>query len=253
MKKKNTKDTRTSERNGQIVKCYEQMTNDGVKPKQAVSDISESFGIGEFYVKSILKLAGIKPNFRDSSAKLERDAKIFELYMNETDIADIAAAVGVTPTRVGQIIRDGLGERAKDEVLEKTLDQIKEDVNSGMSHKDIVQKYGASVARKVKTNLGYNIFEACTKKRNDQIIAMQSEGKTAIEIANVFGLTRDHVYGILGTNGIKRRPSRAEYNARNLNIVKAFQSGKTSQQLAELYNMTVTNINIILKNQGVRD
>lgn len=244
-------------RNKEIHDRYNELVKGGVDFKEAVSTLANDNDIGESYVKNILKVHGIKETSKNKETKAKRDGRIIEMYLNGDDHTVIAEAFGLTTTRVGQIIRGHLGKHAKSGILEKSLEELKIDINDGMSHKDVQEKYGASLLRKIKANLGYNAFDACQDKRDKDILAMyedETDPKSAAEIAEVFELTRDHVYGILHKFGVRSKPTRAEYRIRNEKIVKAFKSGKkTSQEIADDHDMTVTNVNIILKNHGARD
>ena len=200
--------------------------------------------------KTVLKTEKVRST---SGKKSARDIEIIEKYVSGKDQTEIAEEFKLTPTRIGQIIRDQLGKHAKNSILEKSLIELKRDINTGQTHKEIRVKYGASLLRKIKSNLGFNAFEACLEKRDTDVLKKHQEGMTALEIADELGLTRDHIYGILHTAGVRSKPTKAEYATRNTKIVEQFQAGKTSSDLATIHKLTVTNINIILKNMGARD
>lgn len=240
-------------RNKEIHERFKSLKKNGMDDKTAVSTIAEEKNdIGKLYVRNILKECGIKVvGTREKNN--QRDSEIIERYMAGKDHADISEEFGLTTTRIGQIIRASLGKYAKNSMLETTLVELKQDINKGMPHKDVQDKYGASTLRKIKCNLGYNAFDACLEKRNRDILVQYKEkSKSAAEIAKIFGLTRDHVYGILHESGIRTKPTKKQYKDRNKEILTAFHTGKTSQEIAEEHEMTVTNVNIILKNHGAR-
>jgi DNA-binding NarL/FixJ family response regulator len=234
--------------------------NDSVENyTEVVSQLSQKYGVPESRINRELKELGISKRTHGSKSdsrlmpKMERNAKIIELYMAGKDPSTIALEVGLTHTRVGQIVREHLGKHVRNNSLEPLLDEIKLDIESGMSHKDIMDKHGASVLRKIKSNLGFNVFDACVSKRNDEIYQEHKRsGKTAMELAEQYGLTRDHVYGILHKYGVRTKPTKQEYDERNRSIVELFLAGKTSFDIALEYDMTVTNVNIILANKGAR-
>ena len=245
-------------RNKEIHNRYKELVKEGKDFKEALSELSNENDIGESYVKNILKVHGVKQsNTKSNETKSKRDSRIIEMYMNGDEHSVIAEEFGLTTTRIGQIIRGHLGKHAKSGMLEKSLLNLKRDIDNGMDHKAVQDKYGASLLRKIKSNLGYNAFDACLDKRNKDILAMYNDEKnpkSAADIALEFDLTRDHVYGILHEFGVRSKPTRAEYRKRNELIVKAFKDEeKTSQDIAEEHDMTVTNVNIILKNHGARE
>jgi len=244
-------------RNKEIYNRYKVLTKDGMDFKDVLVKLSKENDIGESYVKNILNEYGVNRNRKSSKAKSKRDSRIIEMYMNGDDHSVIADKIGLTTTRVGQIIRGHLGKYAKSGMLEKSLINLKKDIADGMDHKAVQDKYGASTLRKIKSNLGYNAFDACLDKRNKDIRAMyesKDNPKNAAEIATAFGLTRDRVYGILHDFGIRSKSTRAEYRKRNEKIVKAFKDEeKSSKEIAAEHSMTVTNVNIILKNHGARE
>lgn len=340
-------------RNKEIFERYEELMVEENNFGNALTMLSEENDIGESYVKNILKDYGVEiQNNRSKEEKGQRDANIVELYMAGDEQDDIAEKFDLTITRIGQIIRSHLGRHAKNTMLEKSLTDLKKDIDTGKSHKNILRKYGASLLRKLKSNLGYNAFDACLEKRNKNIhnlyigkidsklrefiavrvkkrkmvaltllinfinknfekivednievfdnenvfsqdkifedllikplvqylkenkknkkvldklkskknlyvllvnLNINNKKYTAIEISSIYGLTRDHVYGILHDFGVRTKPTKEEYKKRNDAIVKEFQKeGKTSQEIADKYGKTVTNINIILKNHGAR-
>jgi uncharacterized protein (DUF433 family) len=244
-------------RNKEIHDLYDKLIAELNTQDQAIDKIIAEFDIGPSYIKNILRGCGVEIIVKDKGrhedvSRSKRDVRIFDMYLENKDVSEIAGVIGITPTRVGQIIRTGLGKFVKNIVLEKTLQDVKKDVEAGKSHKEIVDIYDISTIRKIKSNLGYNVFEACVEKRNTAILKLHEEKATANEIAEKFGLTRDHVYGILHNNGKRKRPTKTEYTKRNHDIVYAFKKGKSSQDIATKYKMTVTNINIILKNHGGR-
>lgn len=244
-------------RNKEIHDRYHELVKGGTDFNDAISTLAKDNDIGESYVRNILKVHGVKKDTKTEDTKTKRDGRIIEMYLNGDDHLTIAEEFDLTTTRIGQIIRGHLGKHAKSGILEKSLVELKSDINGGMDHKAIQNKYGASLLRKIKSNLGYNVFDACLEKRDRDILAMyedKEEPKSAADIAVEFDLTRDHVYGILHKFGVRSKPTRAEYRVRNENIVKAFKSGKkTSHDIAKEHGMTVTNVNIILKNHGARD
>jgi uncharacterized protein (DUF433 family) len=240
------------ERDNRICERFSQMSG---KDQQEVIDIlCDEFDLCPAYLKNILKEGGaisVRKKAR-SPKKDHRNADIVDMYMSGKDLLEIAEAHGLSKTRVGQIVRSHLGRNTKTNMLEKELVDVRTDIESGMSHKDLLDKYGQSTMRKLKDNLGFNAFDAYVDRRNSDILSEYKNGKSAAAIANEFGLTRDHVYGILHNAGIRSKPTRAEYRMRNEEIVTKFKKGKKSQDLAAEYDMTVTNINIILKNNGGR-
>lgn len=244
-------------RNKEIHTRYNELVNSGVEYKDAIVTLSKDNDIGESYVKNILKVHGVKETSKNKETKAKRDGRIVEMYMNGKDHSEIAEEFSLTTTRVGQILRSHLGKHAKSGILEKSLEELKVDINSGMDHKAVQDKYGASLLRKIKANLGYNAFNAWMEKRNKNILALYNNKKSpmsAAEIAEEYELTRDHVYGILHEFGVRSKPTRAEYRVRNEKIVKAFKvHNKSSQEIAEEHDMTVTNVNIILKKHGARE
>jgi DNA-binding NarL/FixJ family response regulator len=226
---------------------------------QVVSQLAKMYCVPESRINRELKKLKISKRTHGiksvlmSMSKMERNSKIVDMYMAGNEPMSIADEVGLTHTRVGQIVREHLGKHVRNNSLEPVLDAIKLDVSNGLSHKQILEKYGASALRKIKINLGYNVFEACVNKRNDEIYGIYKDSsKTAMQIAEDYGLTRDHVYGILRKYGVRVKPTRQEYDERNRVIVELFKEGKTSQDIAYMYNMTVTNVNIILTNTGAR-
>lgn len=243
-------------RNKEIFDSYNSLIEEGKDFKEALVILSKNFDdIGKSYIHNILKSYGVKGANKIDGSMSKRDARIIEMYMQGDDNTVIAEEHGLTTTRIGQIIRGHLGKYAKSGILEKSLVELKDDIDGGMDHKAVQEKYGASLLRKIKSNLGYNAFDACLAKRNKDILAMykrKSKPLSAAEIADKFGLTRDHVYGILHEFGERTKPTRAEYRKRNEKMVKDFKIGKTSKELAAEYGMTVTNINIILNNMEAR-
>jgi len=341
--------------------------------KEALTLLATENDIGESYVKNILKVHGVIGTSKVDGDMSPRDSRIIEMYMNGDDHSVISEEFSLTTTRIGQIIRGHLGKNAKSGILEKSLIGLKVDINKGMDHKTIQDKYGASLLRKIKSNLGYNAFDACLDKRNKDIhimyqghndkvltefinkslinnrlpifeelytlardkfvedfesldfdnlyiillekmdgIGTDASGNvidvydvikpvvfdgdpedepddidraedvlkciqdikkreniitnliisvvkgqkkfTAIEISIIWSLTRDHVYGILHEFGERSKPTVSEYKKRNKLIVLAFKDEKkTSQDIADEHDMTVTNVNIILKNHGARE
>lgn len=226
---------------------------------EVVSQLAQKYGVPESRINRELKGLSISKRTHGSKSdarlmpKIERNAKIVQLYMAGKDTSAIALEVGLTHTRVGQIVREQLGKHVRNNSLEPVLDVIKMDIERGMSHKDIMEKHGASVLRKIKSNLGFNVFDACVSKRNEEIYQeYKRSGKTAMELAEQYGLTRDHVYGILHKYGVRSKPTKQEYDERNRNIVAMFLGGKSSLDIALEYGMTVTNVNIILSNKGAR-
>lgn len=244
-------------RNKEIHTRYNVLAGEGMEYKDAVAKLAKDNDIGESYVKNILKVHGVKETSKNKDTKAKRDGRIVEMYMNGKDHSEIAEAFDLTTTRVGQIIRGHLGKHAKSGILEKSLEELKVDIREGMDHKAVQEKYGASLLRKIKANLGYNAFDAWMEKRNKDILALYNDKKnpkSAAEIADEYELTRDHVYGILHEFGVRSKPTRAEYRVRNESIVKAFKvDNKTSLEIAAEHDMTVTNVNIILKKNGARE
>lgn len=238
------------ERNRAICERYEQIKNQ----PDALSVLAGEHQLCVPYVKNILRDRGaIEVRGKAKSAVREqRDSKIVADYVAGLDPVQIAEQYGVTATRVGQIVRDHLGRNARSNMLERDLDAVRADLDGGMSHRDVMQKYGASLLRKLKDNLGFNAFDQYVERRNQEIIDKYATGVTAIHIANEFGLTRDHVYGILHRAGIRTKPTKDEYANRNKQLVEQFKSGVKSQELADQYGMTVTNVNIIIKKHGGR-
>lgn len=238
------------ERNRAICEAYEQIKNQ----PDALDRLASKYQLCVPYVKNILKDRGaIEVRVKTKSAVREqRDSKIVADYVAGLEPVQIAEQYGVTTTRVGQIVRDHLGRNARANMLERDLDAVRVDLDAGMSHRDVLQKYGASLLRKLKDNLGFNAFDQYVERRNQDIINRYATGVTAMQIAKEFDLTRDHVYGILHRAGIRTKHTRDEYADRNRQIIDQFKRGAKSQDLAEQYGMTVTNVNIIIKKHGGR-
>ena len=242
---KKQRDQRICERFGEIT---------GKDQQDVINILCGEFDLCPAYLKNILKDGGaisVRKKAR-SPKKDQRDADIIDMYMSGKDLIEIAEEHGLSKTRVGQIVRSQLGKYTKTNMLEKELVDVRNDIESGMSHRELLDKYGQSTMRKLKDNLGFNAFDAYVNRRNSDILSEYKKGKSAAYIADEFGLTRDHVYGILHKAGIRTKPTRAEYRKRNEKIVSKFKKGAKSQELAEEYDMTVTNINIIIKNNGGR-
>lgn len=243
----------TITRNKELQDRFDVLIQDGGWLAAVVKKIAGEFDLKEARVKEILKENCVDFAAIRREEMKDRDALIVAAYMAGEEQAEIAEEFGMTPTRIGQIIREALGRNAKHALLEQDLVKIKKDVRAGMQHKELQDKYGASTLRKVKSNLGYNVFEKCLDRRNKGILEMYENGKSAAYIAEEYGLTRDHIYGILHGFGVRSKPTEEEYAERNAEIVDKFQGGKSSQDLADEYDMTVTNINIILKNNDARE
>lgn len=238
----------TVERNEKLLARYNELLND-FGYDEAVHKVSVEFDLVVPYIKNLLKKNNeVTPTTRD-----KRNEEIIDLYMKNKDVSEISDKFDLTPTRVSQIIKDKLGKQNRNIIIEKSLADLRTDVENGMTHKEIVTKYGNSLLRKIKTNLGYNVFDACVNKRNDMIAQASLNGNTADDIAEQFGLTRDHVYSILHARGIRKKPDKNYIHDRNRQMLQLFKSGYSSRQIADDYGMTVTNVNIILKNNGARD
>ena len=141
-----------------------------------IRSLAAKFKIGEFYVRNILKQYGVeiarKESYdrKDKGAMLDRNSGMINMYNDGKNPDEIAFAFGISAARVRQILKATLGKDFKKAKVVSALAAIKDDVASGMSHIDILQKYGKEVLRKVKVNFKYNVFKATRKNRDNEIL-----------------------------------------------------------------------------------
>lgn len=232
-------------RNDELYQQYESLTKKGENYNAAITKLSNLYEIGNYHVISILNSYGINKGVSNK----DRDAKIIRLYLADVPASRIGKKVGLTTTRVSQILRTQLGTKPHKVALAKDLHLVQNDINNGMSHTEILKKYSPSVLRKLKSYYSYNPFDHYIDVRNKEIYRLsKEEGLDALQIADRLSLTRDRVYGILHDYGIRKRPTTKQYAKRNREILKKKESGVSSNDLADQYKMTVTNVNIIIKN-----
>ncbi len=233
-------------RNEKLYERYNLLNKQGENYDSIKRLLSSEFELGELYIMSILYSYGIKKlNNRKMS---DRDAQIISLFLNEESLSSIEKKLGLTSVRIGQVVRKHLGDKPKMILLGKHLYKVKKDIEDGLTHQDIIEKYDKSLLSKLNRNFGFNPFEHYLEKRNKLIIQLFKEGNEALDIAKKFNLTRDYVYGICHEYGIRKRPTREEYNKRNKKILRKHNAGVSSKDLAKEFGLGVTNINIIIKN-----
>lgn len=233
-------------RNEDICERYNLLNKQGENLDSIKRLLSSEFELGESYIMSILTEHGVR--ILNNRKMGERDVQIVSLYLDGESLSSIGKKVGLTTSRIGQVIRKHLGDKPKKILLGKHLYKVKSDIDDGLTHSEIIEKYGTSLLLKLKNSFGYNPFDHFLERRNKEIVKRVKDGKSALEIAEEYNLTRDHIYGISHEYGIRKKPTREEYEKRNKKILKKHLAGVTSKDLAIEFELSITNINIIIKN-----
>jgi uncharacterized protein (DUF433 family) len=186
------------------------------KNQEAVINfLAEKFGIGEFYIRNILKQYGVgikrkeRYNRDDKDKLIKRNSDIGKMYRAGSDPDEISVVFGISAARVRQVLKmkNVIGYDFKKVRVAKAYKRIKKDVSSGKSHPVILAKYGKETLRKVKVMFDYNVFAETRKIRDEAILKLYREGNTPADIAEKFGLIRDYVYGMINRSK-KQKPAK---------------------------------------------
>lgn len=241
-------------RNQSIRERYDKEIEAGNEADSVIEKIAKDTKIGKFYIRSILKDQGIdikrKTNYsrKNEGEIIDRNKKIVELFEAKKSIEEIADKFGITTTRVRQITK---GLIAKSTDYSETVKQIQDQIDKGVHYIHLKEIYGADLLKTLKNKADFNVYQLTLKKQNDTIVKMFKSGKTPLEIAEWFDLTRDSVYLILKKNGHATRMSKEDKEKRDKAIFK--MSRKKSfdiEEVANKYDITPTMVRIIIKGQS---
>ena len=254
------------ERNQGIKEKYQESIESGKDSDAIMDELALSNGIGKFYIRTILKEQGIEIERKseydrsDREKLTTRDEEIIDMFKNENDPDDIAKKYELTPTRVRQIIRSKFGKfKVPDLKLNNTLEKIKHDLESRMQYDcsckrqkiqcecdTITKKYGKNIIKKIKYNLGYNVFKKSLEYKIKDMVKEAKSGVPPKDIADKHKVTLNYTYIILHDNGIRSKISKTEKSKRDAKILNAKKKGKSIESIAELYDLTPTMVRIIL-------
>lgn len=186
----------TLNRNDNIYENYLERAKDVVQTERnqdkAIIFLSKKFGIGVHYIRNILKDKGVMMerkqtyNRKDKTLLKIRNADIIKKYKDDgltPEQISESYDYNIGAARIRQILKqeftkqegvDYKTEKEKTELCEvgTTLELVKKDINEGMSHHDILDKYNHDMLNKIKTKLEYNIFGACLDVRNARVVSL---------------------------------------------------------------------------------
>ena len=260
----------TTERNATILKSFLEFTEKNKISRDSdidsslievfTDDIHKNYKIGKFYVRGILTNNNIKIGRKkkysrsDSTGHQERDSSIIDMFNNGIDIDEIAVKIGKTPTRVRQIIKQMLGDKAltrtKDlSMYEEAAEKIKADIKSGMKYKDIKKKHGIGLIKQLMYVLKYNAFDDAKNRRNEDIIKMFDADVPIRLIASKIGLSRDYVYMLLRGAGKQLKISAEDKVKRDTEIMNEHSKGVHPEQIAEEFDLCQGMIRMIIRKE----
>ncbi len=178
--------------------------------------------------------------------KVDRNKIIVERFNSNISSFDISKEFNITETRVRQILKPYMTDELKNEKNLKLFIELKEDVNNGISFKDIKSKYGISFVNYCKKSCSYNVFKHTIEHTEKDIIKMYKKGKSPLVISEKHDLDRNYVYTILHSNGYRKNLSVKKRKKRDEKIIQLKHEGKSIKELSTKYKLTETMIRIII-------
>jgi Mor family transcriptional regulator len=253
------------ERNQEIKETYKKAIQ-GKETESAVMDrLAAQYGIGHFYVRSILKDQGIEIERKteyDRSNKSKRDDEIVKMFNDENNSADIAKKYKITMTRVSQILRAKLGKSFKKTSeapkLKIHLDAIKKELVDGIPYScsckpktkcsclTIIGIHGKLIIKQINHNLKYNVFQKALEYKIKDMVKMSKEGIPPKEIAAKHDVTLNYAYMILHDNGIRSKISKEAKLKRDKKIWDSKKRGTNIETIAKEHHITSTMVRIII-------
>jgi DNA-binding CsgD family transcriptional regulator len=177
----------------------------------------------------------------------DRDFNILELVKKGKSLSDIAKEIGLTRERIRQICKDNNIDIGRDKIKKVHKEILSAHSNNNLD--SVIEKYGKKYVVSVirRNGLSYQEKNVKKKERNIEFINLVNEGKSVSEIAEIYNVAIDVVYGVLRSSGIKLGLSRKETIERNTRIRKLYSTGNYSQNnLADMYNVTPSMISYIV-------
>ena len=199
----------------------------------------------------------------------DRDKRIIELASEGKTPDVIGEAVGLGPTRVRQILSANVPD-LRSVKSERLLSQVKDDVQREYAalagtieemcagkrpvaelpspYANIVSRYGKKRVQDLNA-IGYNLFRYCQEQRDSRIAELAAgKGMSGSDLATMFAITRDHVYGILHDRGVRkivrlRGKKKAE---RDMNVYKRYLEVGKYGPVAKEFNISQVLVGLIV-------
>jgi transposase-like protein/Mor family transcriptional regulator len=236
-----------------VIECY--------KSGMTQTDISVKYNISQYEVHRILKENGVEIHNRIND---NLKTSIVEDYKSSgMSLASIARKNKINQRTVSKIIKENNIPIQKRKSQGKFNNNLKmliiEDYNSGMSQKDVAEKYNCcqtTIFKILKEN-NVSTRDKCKKITDEQkllIIEDYKSGSTLQSIANNYNCDQSYISRILKNNNVSTR-TRGNKNMftdeQKLLIIEDYNSGMSQKDVAEKYNCCQTRIFKILKENNV--
>lgn len=201
-----------------------------------------------------------------SATKKERNANIYQAYLNGTPCSELASQYGLTVYSIYNIVSNRRKQLAADEKT-KIEKEIYEQYMQGITEDDLAEKYDMSrdqiceiiVCEKASSdenmNSGQEIIapipdsSKSKEKRNQQIYSAYKNGMDIQKIAKSFNIAVSSVYRIISSmNGsVDTTAQKEALEKRNQQIIQERKDGVSAKDLAIKYNVSVSNIYRLLR------
>jgi DNA-binding CsgD family transcriptional regulator len=241
------KNIKKRKRNSKIVKLAE-------TGKYTVKELSKMFDLTDPAIRHIYKertgssislktKKGIRGGYM---RKPFRNNQIVKLVKSGKKIVEMSELFGVTKQRIQQICKEaGI---SKWEQTRKAVASLKEKIKKAESEGKL-EKFIDSMSEqqhKVMRNAKLRLNHKLTKERKARCVDMLNNGRTPIQIAKALGYTRDSVYAMLSSMGIKSKITPSQKRTRNATIKRMKKAGVPVVDIAEQFGLTTVMVYNIL-------
>lgn len=195
----------------------------------------------------IQRLTGAREGSRKRKGS-EQPEQVRKMVGEGKQLEEIAKALGVTEGRVREIIRDNKLVSPKQHMVNERLRRIEQLLRTGAKIPDIARMLDLSISI-----VGHEVDKLKGKKRSGpqvrRIQQLIDEGKTASEIADQLGMSKESIRSIMSTAGITS-PERQKKEAKKARILELLEEGKSVSEIAKEVGYGITHVSNIIRRAG---